>query len=82
MAIRRSTDNKIIAGVAGGLAESLNTDPKYVRIGFALFTIFGGAGIALYLLLWLVIPRAEGTSIVEEEIRKAKGPRRRRGSGR
>lgn len=78
MALRRSNDRKVIAGVAGGLAQNFDIDPTWVRVAFVVFTIFGGAGIALYLLLWFVIPRAEGESIVEEEIKKAKSRRRGR----
>ena len=72
MSLRRSTEHKMIAGVAGGLAETLNVDPTFVRIGFVLFTIFGGAGTLIYLVLWAVIPRAQGGTIADEQFRKLK----------
>ncbi len=53
----RSEKNKVIAGVAGGLGEYFNIDPVIVRVVFVLLTFFGGAGIPLYLILWLVIPK-------------------------
>ena len=73
MSLRRSTEHKMIAGVAGGIAENFNIDPTWVRIGFVVFTIFGGAGVLLYAVLWAVIPRAEGGTVADEGIRKAKG---------
>ena len=56
----RSADDKIIAGVCGGLAEYFNLDATLVRIIFIVLTLASGAGIILYLLLALVIPKAGG----------------------
>jgi len=72
MQLRRSNEHKMIGGVAGGIAKSFNIDPSWVRIAFVVFTIFGGSGVLLYALLWIVIPRAEGGTIAEEQLRKAK----------
>jgi phage shock protein C len=52
----RSRTDKVIGGVAGGIARSLNADPAIVRIIFAILIIFGGGGILLYLILWIAIP--------------------------
>lgn len=52
----RSEKNKILGGVAAGLGEYLDVDPTLLRIAFVLVTLFGGSGILLYLVLWLVIP--------------------------
>ncbi len=52
----RSETNKVIAGVAGGLGEYFNVDPTIIRILFVLMTVFGGSGIIIYLVLWLIIP--------------------------
>lgn len=62
---RRSTD-RVIGGVAGGLGDYLNVDPLLIRIGFVGLIIFGGAGLVLYLIAWLLLP-AEGhdASILE-----------------
>jgi len=46
----------MIAGVCGGLAEYFNLDPTLVRVGFAVLTIFWGAGIVLYIAMAIIIP--------------------------
>lgn len=49
-----------LGGVASGLAHYLGLDVSIVRLGFVLFTIFSsGAGLIVYLLAWLVVPRAQ-----------------------
>lgn len=58
--LRRSPDNRMIAGVAGGIGEFLGVDPAVVRLAFVLLTIFGGTGVLLYALAWLVMPRRSG----------------------
>lgn len=52
----RSETNKVIAGVAGGLGEYFNIDATIIRIIFILMTVFGGSGLIIYLVLWLIIP--------------------------
>jgi phage shock protein C len=52
----RSRTDKVIGGVAGGIARSLNADPAVVRLIFALLVIFGGGGLLLYLILWIALP--------------------------
>jgi len=54
----RRTDNKVIAGVAGGIADSLGIQPALVRIAFVVLTVFGGLGALLYVLGWLLLPPA------------------------
>lgn len=56
--LRRSKDDRVIAGVCGGLGRYFNTDPLWFRLGFVLVTLAGGAGILIYLISWLVIPEA------------------------
>ncbi len=50
----RSTRDRVIGGVAGGLGERLGVDPVFVRLAFVALTFAGGAGILLYLLGWVV----------------------------
>ena len=50
----RSPDNKIIAGVCGGLSEYFNIDPVLVRVGFVLFAIVG-PGLIAYIILALLV---------------------------
>lgn len=54
----RSTKNKVIAGVCGGLAEYFNIDPLIVRSIFIGLACIDGAGIVLYVLLWIFTPVA------------------------
>ena len=57
--LRRRTSDRVLGGVAGGLGDYFNIDPLLVRIGFVGLMIFGGAGLVLYVVAWLLIP-AEG----------------------
>jgi len=77
--LTRSTSDRMIAGVAGGLGEYFDIDPMIVRIGFVLLGVFGGSSIGLYLLAWLLLPEdGQSSSIAEDVI----GHRRGWGRGR
>ena len=52
----RSGDERIIAGVCGGLAHYLGVDPALVRLAFLLLIPAGGVGAPLYLILTIVMP--------------------------
>ena len=52
----RSREDRVIAGVAGGLARHFDTDPIIFRIGFAAATFFGGLGIFLYIAAAVFVP--------------------------
>lgn len=55
----RHESDKMVLGVAAGLADYLSIDPVFVRLGFALLTIAGsGFGLVLYILLALIMPGA------------------------
>jgi phage shock protein C len=54
--LTRSTSDKMIGGVAGGLADYFTIDPLVVRIGFAVATLFSGAGLLAYLALLIFVP--------------------------
>jgi phage shock protein PspC (stress-responsive transcriptional regulator) len=56
--LRRSRTDKILGGVAGGLAEYSGIDALLWRVGFVALTITGGFGILAYVLLWLFMPAA------------------------
>ena len=60
--ILRSRNERMIAGVAGGLATYFNIDPLIVRLGFALLAMVNGVGILLYLLLWLLLPNEDSVA--------------------
>jgi len=55
-ALWRSKDDKWIAGVCGGLGHRYDLSSNLIRAVFVLLTIFGLAGIIIYVLLWLLIP--------------------------
>lgn len=55
----RSRTNKIIGGVASGIAYNLNADPTLIRIIFILLAIFWGGGVLLYLILWIALPEED-----------------------
>jgi phage shock protein PspC (stress-responsive transcriptional regulator) len=54
--LRRSSGDRVIAGVCGGLGRYSGIDPIVFRITFAVLAVFGGAGLFLYALAWLVVP--------------------------
>ena len=54
--LRRSYEDRMLAGVAGGVAQYFGVDAMIVRIAFVVLTLFGGAGIPLYLAGLLLIP--------------------------
>jgi len=65
--LRRRTRDRVIGGVAAGVADHLNIDPLLIRAGFVGLMIFGGAGLALYVVAWLLIPeQGRDGSFVED----------------
>ena len=54
--LRRSGTEKMLGGVCGGLAGHTGIDPLLWRVGFVALTFAGGAGILVYLLLWVLMP--------------------------
>lgn len=56
----RSTQDKKIAGVCGGVAEYLNIDSTLVRLIWALLTLFAGASIWIYIIAAFVMPENPG----------------------
>ena len=56
------SDDKIFAGICGGMAEYLDSDPTVVRVAYATLTLFTAfSGIILYFVLWFIIPKKEIT---------------------
>lgn len=54
--LRRSTTDRKVAGVAGGLGRHLNIDPTVLRVAFVVLSFFGGSGLLLYGAAWLLVP--------------------------
>ncbi len=57
--LRRSGTDRMAGGVCGGLAEYSGVDSLLWRVGFVGLTIAGGAGVLVYLLLWVLMPPAQ-----------------------
>jgi phage shock protein PspC (stress-responsive transcriptional regulator) len=54
--LRRTSRDRRVAGVAGGLARHLDIDPVILRVAFVVLAFFGGAGLVLYAACWLLLP--------------------------
>ena len=67
--LTRSKTDRVIAGVAGGIAERFGLDPTLVRIAWVVSIFFGGFGILLYVVLWIALPA--GPAQASEAIRIA-----------
>ncbi len=66
-ALRRSRDDRVVAGVLGGVARRLGIDPILLRILTVVLAVFGGVGIVFYALGWLLIPDADDDSSIAEQ---------------
>ena len=53
----RSRTNKVIGGVCGGLGEYFGIDPVILRIIFVVLIFLHGAGLLIYLIAWLCMPK-------------------------
>lgn len=58
--VYRSRKNRIIAGVAAGLADYFDVDVALVRLIWVLTVLLGGAGVLTYIIAWVVIPEEKG----------------------
>jgi phage shock protein PspC (stress-responsive transcriptional regulator) len=58
----RCNDDRILGGVAAGLADYLAVDPTAVRLGFVLLALLGGLAVPVYAAAWLLIPE-EGSDV-------------------
>jgi len=63
----RSETNRVLAGVAGGLGEYFQIDPTLIRLLFVLLTIFGGGGVLVYIILWILIPNENSVNNDSDE---------------
>ena len=58
MALHRSRNHKIIAGVCGGIADYLGWRPTVVRLLFILSFLIPGPQLIFYFVVWIVVPKA------------------------
>ena len=70
----RSRNDRMIAGVAGGLATALNIDPLLVRIVLLALAFLNGFGFVLYVALWLLVPNEDSAAVdAREQVRENVG---------
>ncbi len=93
--LQRSSTDKMIGGVAGGLGNYFDTDPVIFRLLFVVFTFVGGGGFLIYLLLWIFLrsdydevlaantkdgTQPNGAKIIDPEEAERQLERKKRGS--
>jgi phage shock protein PspC (stress-responsive transcriptional regulator) len=66
--LHRGGRGRMVAGVAGGLADYFDVDPTLVRIGFVALAFLGGLAVPLYAAGWLLIPDEDTDLSVAEEL--------------
>ena len=71
--LRRSSSERLLGGVAGGLSARFGIDANLIRVLFVLLAVGGGTGFTLYVLAWLFIPREGAAGSIA---RRALGDRR------
>lgn len=69
--LERSTTDKMLGGVCGGLADYLGVDATLVRIITAALVIFTGVGPIAYILAWILMPASSGKAIANDWSKKA-----------
>jgi phage shock protein C len=57
----RSRSNRFLGGVCGGLSDYFSVDPALVRIGTVVLALVGGFSLVAYPVLWMFVPRDDGT---------------------
>ena len=63
----KSSTNRKIAGVCGGIGEYFDIDPTLIRLGFAALSLIAGGGLAAYILAAMIMPEREVYSRTEDK---------------
>ena len=63
----RSDENKMLAGVCGGIAEYFGVDPTLIRLAWVVFSLLGGSGLLAYILAAIIIPRDDSNLYQEAQ---------------
>jgi phage shock protein PspC (stress-responsive transcriptional regulator) len=76
--LQRSRTDMMLGGVSGGLAEHTGVDALLWRVAFLGLTLAGGAGIPIYLALWVLMPAApagpaDKTNLLDEWVERLRG---------
>ncbi|HEY6469820.1 MAG TPA: PspC domain-containing protein [Candidatus Dormibacteraeota bacterium] len=61
---RRDVEHRIVGGVAAGIAARTNIDVQYVRLAFIIAALFGGFGVAAYVIAWLLVPATDDAATI------------------
>jgi len=66
--VTRNENDKILGGVASGIARYINVDPLIIRLAFVALIFGEGLGIIVYLVLWILIPSEKSTQVESKKI--------------
>ena len=58
----------MVAGIASGLGEYFGLDVTLLRVLFVVFAIFGGAGLVIYIVMWIIVPEEGAAMSVAEDV--------------
>ena len=67
---KRLPDEGKLLGICAGLSRQFNIDAAFIRIAFVIAALIGGLGIFIYLILWLLMPRADDDSEAANSLNK------------
>ncbi|MFF4779078.1 PspC domain-containing protein [Microtetraspora fusca] len=71
--LRRTRNGRVVAGVCSGVGQYIGVDANILRVAFAVATFFGGLGVGIYAVAWLLIPEeGKDASIVQDLVNKNK----------
>lgn len=59
----RSRHDRMVAGVAGGVAAYLGVDPLFVRLAVVFLSLLNGLGVLLYIAMWLLVPNEDSATV-------------------
>jgi phage shock protein C len=71
--LRRSVDERVLGGVAAGLATHFGCEATHIRFAFVVLSILGGAGIPLYLAAWAFIPEDGSDAAIADRLLRPVG---------
>ncbi|NTW04179.1 MAG: PspC domain-containing protein [Oscillochloris sp.] len=69
--ITRSQNDRMLGGVAGGLANYFGIDPIIARIVFVVLSALNGFGVILYLALWVIVPNEDSQADTRSNVQVA-----------
>jgi len=81
----KSSNDKVLAGVCGGIGEYFAIDAVVIRLLWVVFTLIAGAGLIAYIIAAIIIPQKPGSGGTEDSYTRAEDPgadRERRDSSR